>query len=322
MTKPIVLITGDFEIPVPVRHRLSAIFEIRHLRRPASLDDLAGNLTGASYYVLGGPEYADSVLLDRAPTLRHVIVMGTGTPSFVDESAAASRGIMVHNTPHLNCASVAEFALGITLLASAAVFHSSEGVHRGTYWCQALRPGLDSSTIGIIGLGRIGTRLAQNIRAISAECQILYWSRRRKPETEAALGARYAPLPEIFSSAHQCCICIAYDPVDTHNLIGRELLCRGRGVLRILQFSNPHVVDAHALRRALESGEVAFAFMDGYYREWVANRGAASDQEGLLGLGPDKFIATSHKAALTIEATDALLSAATDHLLRCEGRIG
>ena len=322
MTKPIVLITGDFEIPAPVGRRLSAVFEIRHLRRPASLDHLASNLTGASYYILGGPEYADGFLLDRAPTLKHVVVMGTGTPSFVDESAAASRGIMVHNTPHLNCASVAEFALGMTLLAGAAVFHSSQGVHSGTYWCQALRPGLGSSTIGIIGLGHIGTRLAQNIRSLSAECQILYWSRRRKPETEASVGARYAQLTEIFSSAHQCCICIAYDPVDTHHLIGRELLSHGRGVLRILQFSNPRVVDGHALRRALESGEVAFAFMDGYYREWTANRGVASDQEGLLGLGPDKFIATSHKAALTIEATDALLNAATDHLMRCESQFG
>lgn len=318
--KPIVLITGNFEIPDPVRRRLSEIFEIRHLRHLTTPEHLAANLTGVSYYVLGGPEYADSFLLKHAETLKKIIVMGTAIPSFVDESATAARGIAVYNTPHLNCEAVAEFALGVMLLASASVFHSSRGVHSGAYWCQTLRPGLGSSTIGIIGLGKIGTRLAHNIRALSADCQILYWSRSRKPDEEAALGVRYASLVEIFSRADQCSICLAYDPVDTHHLIGRELLGLGRGVLRILQFANPCIVDGHALRRALESGDVAFAFMDGYYREWAANGGAAADQEGLLGLGPDKFVATSHKAALTLEATDRLLSAAAAHLLRWQSR--
>ncbi|WP_316189501.1 2-hydroxyacid dehydrogenase [Bradyrhizobium sp. SZCCHNS1054] len=314
--KPIVLITGDFEIPEPVRYRLDRFFEIRHLRHFSTREPLVQHLSDASYYVLGGPEYADAALLERASSLKKIIVMGTGIPSFVNEMAAAARGIMVYNTPSLNCDAVAEFALGVTLLASASVFHSSRGVHSGTNWCQTLRPSLGSSTIGIVGLGEIGARLAQNIRALSADCQILYWSRSRKPDKEGALRLQYASLFEIFSRADQCSICLAYDPVDTHHLIGRELLGLGRGVLRILQFSNPNIIDGHALRKALEGGDVAFAFMDGYYREWTANGGAIADEEGLLGLGPDKFVATSHKAALTREATARIVAAAAAHLLR------
>lgn len=74
-------------------------------------------------------------------------------------------------------------------------------------------------------------------------------------------------------------------------------------------------MNPQALRLALEGGDLAFAYMDGYYREWVANRGTSDDPEGLLTLGPQKFVATSHVAALTHQALGAILRHAVDHLL-------
>lgn len=312
---PKLLITGDFQLPSDIDSSLRVAFNVVHLREVTTRETLLSALVDAAYYVLGGPEYLDDSLLGGADELVGVVVMGTATSSFVDLCAAATRGVRIANCPGLNAHTVAEFAIGLLIVANAAAFESYNSTVNGNEWFQGVRNDLDDCKIGLVGFGNVGRALASKIRALAPTCNLLYWSRHRHVPDEVALAIQYVSLDEMFSEVDLCCVQVAYNRQDTHHLIDASLLARGRGKLRLLNFSNPLIVDPAALRDALQNGCCKFAYMDGYYREWIYNDGIGNDLNGLLGLGPQKFVATSHIAALTHRTLDAILSSACRQLL-------
>ncbi len=312
---PKLLITGDFDLPSDIDSSLRVAFNVVHLREVKTRETLLLALVDAAYYVLGGPEFLDEALLGCANELVGVIVMGTATSSFVDLCAAARREVRIANCPGLNAHTVAEFAIGSLIVANAATFQSYNGTVSGAEWFQGVRDDLDDCKIGLVGFGNVGRALASKIRALAPACNLLYWSRHRHVPEEVALAIRYVSLEEMFSEVDLCSIQVAYDRQETHHLIDASLLARGRGKLRLLNFSNPLIVDPAALRDALQNGRCKFAYMDGYYREWIFNEGIRNDLDGLLVLGPQKFVATSHIASLTHRTLDAILSSACRQLL-------
>jgi lactate dehydrogenase-like 2-hydroxyacid dehydrogenase len=241
--------------------------------------------------------------------------MGTGMPSFVDIDAATVRGIRLRNVPDVNADSVSEFALAMILAVNARVFQAWEGLRSGMRWWQPVRHQLNHCTIGLVGLGRIGRGIAERLRAVAPDCDIRYWSRTRKPELERDVGIQWMALRTLFQTCDLCSIQLAYDAGATHCLINGEVLAACRHGIRLIHLSNPRIVDAAALRSALQEGRVGLAYFDGYYREGYNNLGVADDREGLLSLGTEKFIATSHVASLTQEALAGIMVAAIDTTL-------
>jgi glyoxylate reductase len=311
MRQPRVLVTGAFDVPPELDRRLRQVCVLDHL--PSVTEKtLVGALRRAEFYILGGPEYLNSTLLGAALNLRGVVVMGTGTPSFVDVDATTARGIRLQNVPGINADAVSEFAIGMILAVNARVFQAWEGLGSGMRWWQPLRHQLNQCSIGLVGLGRIGRGLAERLRGIAPECDIRYWSRTRKPELERDVGVRWMALRALFETCDLCSIQLAYDASTTHRLINSEILAACRHGIRLVHLSNPRIIDASALRSALQTGRVGFAYFDGYYREGYNNLGVANDPEGLLSLGTEKFVATSHIAALTQEAQREIMAAAID----------
>ncbi|WP_174385585.1 2-hydroxyacid dehydrogenase [Burkholderia metallica] len=277
--------------------RFAELIEIASPRDPEDIFSRAANVTD---YILGGPEYIDADSLARMPVLRRIALLGTGIPSFIDETAVQKRNIAVFNTPHVNSDSVAEFALGTIIVNAADAVASAEGVRHGSSWLQTPWRTLQDSRIGIVGLGHIGQALTRRLTALGVR-DIAYASRTRKPALEQTYGVHFMPVRAMVAECHVVSMHVNYSQ-ETHHMFDASMFAACRADLRLHCFSNSRTIDPAAARRALEEGQLAQLYMDGYYREWTHNAGQKQDAEGLLALPYSKFLATSHLAAQSVDA--------------------
>ena len=163
--------------------------------------------------------------------------------------------MIVTNTPDVLTQATAELALALTLAAGRRMSDAERDLREGRWegWDPAAYRGLElrGSTVGVIGMGRIGSRYAELVRALGAE--VLYTSRSPKPEAEKELGARRAELRELLEASD---VVSVHAPAseETHHLIGAaELdLIGPEGVL--VNTSRGPLVDADAVAAALKRG--------------------------------------------------------------------
>ena len=294
-----ILVTGNFSIPSEFLSE-----RVVHIQEPQSEQEIISNLAGVQHYIIGGPEYVDDHILSQAYDLQHVVVMGTQTSSFLDVGSAQSQGIEIENTPGINADAVAEFALGMVIVNSANSFLSYQNLLTGG-WKQRPHKTLSEIKLGIVGMGNIGARLAKKMRALSP-ANISYFSRTRKEDLEIECNLEFKDLQSLIKESDALVICVTYKP-ETHHLINAQMLSSANKDLILLNFCHPTVVDPTALKDALESNRIKFAYIDGYYGEWNNNKGSQFDQYGLLNMGPEKFVATEHIAAQSDAVNEKIL---------------
>ncbi len=290
MEKPRLAITGDFQIQE--FSNLCQKFNVLHVPRPQSYAEIADLIAQSAYYILGGPETLDKRLLRSAKSLKAVAVMGTGTASFIDISAAQELGIAIYNVPQVNAECVAEFAYSVMYLSQAQIFHSIDQLKRKASWLQTPRPRFSQNHIGILGLGACARALIQQLRRNGVK-KISYYSRTRDMQFEKEQEVRYLKLGEIAKTCDILSIHISMNESSRH-LIGSSFFQQAHPDLKIFNFSNPQIVDPQALKQALTTAQIDFFFIDGYYKEWVDIQ---NENFGLLEMGPNKFVASSHIAA-------------------------
>jgi len=185
---------------------------------------------------------ADAALLRRLPRLRCVVVYGTDH-SGVDLESAAAQGVTVCHLPGYSTQAVAEAALRLALQLAAE---------------RPSRRELRSLQIGIAGLGRIGGRVAQLLtRGLGA--QVRYWSRARKPQAEAELGLRFAPLDELVAWSEALLVHLPLDGSTRGLLHAARIAALPPGAL-LVHLSPLELLDLRAAERRVRSGDLAFAF--------------------------------------------------------------
>jgi glyoxylate reductase len=305
-----VLVTGDFDIG-------SAVFpddiELLHIRCPVDEQQILDALPDVHDYILGGPEYLSARLIDGAPRLKNVVVMGTGTAGFVDIEYATKKGIRVTNTPHMNVQAVTEFTLAMITICQAKVLESIESVREGSRWIQTPRPSISNLSIGFVGMGAIGSEMANQLHLRGCS-SMQYWSRTRKPQLEASLNLKYKSLIDIVSAVDVLCIHLASCP-ETRYLIDEIVLKSANPALMIFNMSSSRIICPVALKNYLRSHPDAFCFIDGYYNEWVDNKGQCEDPHELLSLPIKNFVVTSHLAAQEQGAISNIFAKAVEHVL-------
>ncbi|MEB0207516.1 NAD(P)-dependent oxidoreductase [Pseudomonas sp. CCC3.1] len=307
-----VLVTGDFDIP---EGALPPDIKLIHLRTLVNEHSIREALPFVQGYIVGGPEYVSSELLSMATELKHLVVMGTGTASFVDIEAATQRGIRVSNTPGLNVQAVVEFTLAMMTVCTAGVFESIECVKDGSRWPQTVRPSIADQSIGIIGMGNIGQALAKEFH-IKGCRQLYYWSRQRKYAAELELGLNYTSIKDMVKTVKYLFIHIAGCD-ETYRLIDADVLDKSKSDLSIFNMSSPKIICSVALRKYLINNPEAFCFIDGYYNEWISNAGVLGDPYKLLELPFGSLVATSHLSALRKDALKNILISAIATLNVC-----
>ena len=236
--------------------------EVDELRTP-SPEALQAALPGYDALITRSGTAVTADLLTHAPRLRIVGRAGVGVDN-VDVEACSRRGIVVVNAPYGNVVSAAEHTVGMMLALVRRIPEAHQRLkalewNRGIYGSELFR-----KTIGIVGLGKVGSRVAARLRGFEAE--VLVYDP-YIPETRARdFGARLTDLDTLLRTADVVTLHVPLTP-ETEAMVGaRELAAMKRGV-RIVNCARGGIVHEGALLAALESGHVAGAAIDVWSEE-------------------------------------------------------
>ncbi|TCS71693.1 lactate dehydrogenase-like 2-hydroxyacid dehydrogenase [Sulfuritortus calidifontis] len=235
---------------------------------PFSADALAQRLAGKAGALTSIVDRIDGALLDRCPDLKAVCNIAVGYNNF-DLAACTAHGVMATNTPGVLDDSTADFTWALILAAARRVTEAERYLRAGqwTGWKlkQFLGTDVHHATLGILGMGRIGQKVAR--RALGFDMPVLYHNRSRLPEAqERALNARYVSLDELLAQADILTVHTPYSP-QTHHLVGAAEFARMKPGVVFIHASRGGVVDDAALVAALRSGRIGAAGLDVYEGE-------------------------------------------------------
>lgn len=221
----------------------------------AKLPDAAGLLTMLTVPV-------NEALLAKAPNLRVVSNMAVGTDN-IDKAACTARGIPVGNTPGVLTESTADLAMAILLAAARGLPQASQDAKDGRWqtWSPVAWLGADlyGATLGIVGLGKIGTAIAQRARAFGLN--IVYHNRSRYPDLEQSLPATYLPLGDLLSQSDFVMLSTPLT-AETHHLVDTAALQKMKETAILVNIARGPVVDTQALVQALQAGWIQAAALD------------------------------------------------------------
>lgn len=232
-------------------------------------------------------------LLDAGKKLRLVARAGVGIDN-VDVDYASSRGVIVVNAPFGNTNSAAEHAMALLLSFCRNVTRANGSLKSGE-WKRAPFTGyeLKGKTAGVIGLGKVGGRVATRLKAF--ECDVLACDPYIAVKRAHDLGVKLVSHDEIYKN---CDIITVHTPLtdETRNMIGeRELAMMKDGVI-IVNAARGGIIEEAALLKFLESGKVAGAAVDVFSEE-------PPKSEYLKKLiGHERVVVTPHLGANTFEA--------------------
>jgi D-3-phosphoglycerate dehydrogenase len=201
----------------------------------------------------------DAEVLRACERLRFVSFLGIGYASCIDVGEATRRGVAVAYTPDYGATSVAEFALAMILALTRHVGPAFVSAREGR-WEPGRFAGMElrGKTLGIVGLGPIGTEMARLGAGLGM--RLLGWTRRPSAE-RAPHGLVLAPLEDVFSAADVVTLHLAYTP-ESHGLISRALLARMKPGAWFVNTARARLVDNVALIELLRSGRLQGAALD------------------------------------------------------------
>lgn len=206
----------------------------------------------------------DGEVMDAAgPQLKIVSNYAVGFDN-IDIDAASERGILVGNTPGILAETTADLAFTLLMAAARRIVEGNDYIRTGKWKTfkpmELLGKDIHHATLGIIGMGRIGTELAH--RAKGFDMEIIYFDHRRRPEKGESAGARMCDsLDELFARADFISLHIPLTP-ETNHLIDNAALAKMKDSAILINTSRGPVVDSDALFDALKSGQIAYAALD------------------------------------------------------------
>jgi phosphoglycerate dehydrogenase-like enzyme len=200
-------------------------------------------------------------LLDQVPRLRLIVTTGMRNAS-IDMDAARARGILVCGT-RTRPSGVSELVIGILLSLMRSITAEDEAMHRGG-WQHTVGHGLEGSMLGLIGLGSIGSRVAQLARAFDMD--VVAWTPHLTADRARELGVRAVARDDLLASADAVSLHVPLNE-STRGLIGSRELQLMKPSAYLINTSRGPIVDEVALTRALNSSQIAGAGLDVYDTE-------------------------------------------------------
>ena len=268
------------------------------LRKSAKVDDLTDISAGDLLKVI--PEYDALIIrgrtrvtapvIDAASKLKVIGRAGVGVDN-IDLEAARNRGILVVNTPMSTTVAVAELAFGLMLSLAREIPRADSAMKQGKWPKKELEGNeLNGKTLGIIGMGRIGTQVAKyastfGMNIIAYNPQITEGEIRER-------GAEPVSIQDLFAWSDYITLHLPYT-VQTRDLIGPLAFSQMKDGVRIVSTARGGIIDEAALLNALNGGKVAGIALDVFEKE----------PPGLTELvSHPRVIGTPHIGAQTAEA--------------------
>jgi len=261
VNKPVVLIAEELS-PATI-DALGPDFEIRRCDG-ANREELLVALADVDAVLIRSATKIDQEALAAARRLKVVARAGVGLDN-VDVKAATIAGVMVVNAPTSNITSAAELAVGLLLAAARNIVPANQALKSGR-WKRSQYGGVEllGKTVGIVGLGRIGTLMAQRLAGF--DMKIVAYDPYLSPARAGQLGVRLVPLDELLRESDFITVHLPKTP-ETLGLLGEEALKLVKPSVRIINAARGGIVDEQALANALREGRVAGAGIDVWAKE-------------------------------------------------------
>ena len=250
-------------------------------------------------------------LMQAAPRLKVVARHGTGVEA-IDLNAAAELGIIVVNTPEANVESVAEQCLAMMIILAKRILIADKQFRAGDWEARYRLTGVEllGKIVGVIGIGRIGYRLAE-LCYLAFKMPVIYFDVIANPKAEFNLSARRVELDELLNTADFISLHLPLIPATRH-LIDASALNKMKPSAYLINSSRGAVIDQEALIHALQE-------------KWIAGAGLdVFDPEPLPADSPllklDNVVVSPHMAAHTGEALLRMALVVEDVIAVIEGR--
>ena len=308
MSKPKILVARAI-FPETIT-RLEQHFEVEHNQadEPWSKQLLAQKLRDKTGAFTTGSERIDATVLDAAPGLKICANMAVGYNNF-DVDAMTARGVLATNAPDVLTETTADFGFALLMATARRITESEHFLRAGKWdrWSYDMFAGTDihGSTLGILGMGRIGQAIARR-GAHGFGMNVIYHNRSRlAPELEAACKARYVDKEELLKTADHLLLVLPYSP-SSHHAIGAKELSLMKRTANLVNIARGGIVDDAALAEALRERRIAAAGLDVFEGEPKLN-------PALLTV--PNVVLTPHIASATIPTRRAMADLAADNLI-------
>jgi gluconate 2-dehydrogenase len=274
------------------------IFSPEELQK--ALSDVAGAL-------VAGSERIDAHALAHAKDLKVVANISVGYNNF-DVPAMTAAGVMATNTPDVLTDTTADFGFALLMATARRITESEHWVRAGHWdkWSIVNNPlGMDlhHSTLGIIGMGRIGQGVAK--RALGFGMNVIYHNRSRLSEAdEKTCGARYVSKEELLRTADHVILVLPYT-AESHHTIGAQELALMKPTATLINIARGGIVDDLALAQALQEKRIFAAGLDVFEGEPIVN-------PALLKLS--NVVLAPHIASATEKTRRAMVDLAIENL--------
>lgn len=269
-----------------LREKLDVIYDPK-----ISAETLAETIGEYDALLVRSRTQATAEVIKRGSKLKVIGRAGVGVDN-IDVKAATEAGVLVVNSPEGNTASAAEHTLAL-MFALARNIPSADASMKAGAWERSKFLGVElfNKTLGVIGFGKIGSRVAA--AALALGMKVIVYDPFISEERARQLNLQAVSLEEIWMRADFITIHTPKTP-QTTNLISGNVLSRIKPGVRIINASRGGVVDEAALARAIKDGRVAGAALDVFDEE-------PPKDSALAELG-DKVVLTPHLGASTVEA--------------------
>jgi gluconate 2-dehydrogenase len=246
--------------------KLEESFEVRSNQSDRILtpDELQKALSEVQGALVAGSERIDAAALSGAKDLKVVANISVGYNNF-DVPAISAAGVMATNTPDVLTDTTADFGFALLMATARRITESEHWVRVGKWdqWSIVNNPlGMDlhHSTVGIIGMGRIGQGIAK--RALGFGIKVIYHNRSHlSPEGEKACGASYVSKEELLRTADHVVLVLPYT-AQNHHTIGAAEIAMMKPTATLINIARGGIVDDVALAQALQSGKIFAAGLD------------------------------------------------------------
>ena len=289
--------------------KLEESFEVRsnqddRIFTPEELQKELASVVGA---LVAGSERIDANALANAKDLKVVSNISVGYNNF-DVPAISAAGVMATNTPDVLTDTTADFGFALLMATARRITESEHWVRNGHWdkWSIVNNPlGMDlhHSTIGIIGMGRIGQGIAK--RALGFGMNVIYHNRSRLSEVdEKACGAKYVSKEALLKTADHVVLVLPYT-AESHHTIGAQEIALMKPTATLINIARGGIVDDAALAKALKENKIFAAGLDVF-------EGEPNVHPDLLKLS--NVVLAPHIASATEKTRRAMVDLAIENL--------
>ncbi len=295
------------EIPGPAMERLKREADLEYVPEETKLtkEEIIDKIKDKDGVISMLDDPIDADVINAASKLRVISNYAVGFNN-IDIKTATSKGVVVTNTPGILTNATADLAWALLMAASRRIVEGDKFLRAGRFHCWGpklmLGYELTGKTLGIIGMGRIGSAVAK--RAKGFDMHVVYYNRHRLAE-EKEVGAEYVNLDELLSRSDFVSI---HTPLtdDTRHMLGEEQFKKMKRSCILVNTARGPIIDEKAMVKALKEGWIAGAGLDVYENEPYIT-------QELLDM--DNVVLEPHIGSATYEAREKMAEMVVDDCL-------